>query len=125
MKPTLLFLAIIILANAGAVRADPLLFGNVSAVQNGSTRVDLFSNPGTILLGPRITFLVDITGTLPTAGTDTLQVTSPSRTASCNSAVSNPVLRHDTAPSHPGVQHYVSRGHSPGDTGNINIGSSE
>jgi hypothetical protein len=62
------------MAEAGTVRADPLLFGNVAAVQN-STRVDLFSNPGTILLGPQITFLVDITGTLPPAGTDTLMVT--------------------------------------------------
>ena len=76
MKTTLLFLVIIIVAEAGAVRADPLLFGNVAALQNnGSTRVDLFSNPGTILLGPQITFLVDITGTLPPAGTDSLVVT--------------------------------------------------
>lgn len=64
------------MAEAGAVRADPLFFGNVAALQNNSsTRVDLFSNPGTTLLGPRITFLVDITGTLPPAGTDTLLVT--------------------------------------------------
>jgi hypothetical protein len=76
VKTTLLFLAVIIVAEAGAVRADPLLFGNVAALQNnGSTRVDLFSNPGTTLLGPRITFLVDITGTLPPAGTDMLIVT--------------------------------------------------
>ena len=76
MKTTLLLLAIIVMAEAGTVRADPLLFGNVAALQNnGSTRVDLFSNPGTILLGPRITFLVDITGTLPSAGTDMLIVT--------------------------------------------------
>ena len=64
------------MAEAGAVRADPLFFGNVVALQNNnSTRVDLFSNAGTTLLGPRITFLVDITGTLPSAGTDTLVVT--------------------------------------------------
>jgi hypothetical protein len=76
VKTTLLFLVIFLLANSAAVRADPLLFGNVSALQNNnSTRVDLFSNPGTILLGPRITFLVDISGTLPAGGTDTLMVT--------------------------------------------------
>jgi len=64
------------MAEAGAVRADPLLFSNVVALQNnGSTRVDLFSNPGTVLMGPRITFLVDITGSLPPAGTDMLLVT--------------------------------------------------
>jgi hypothetical protein len=64
------------MAEAGAVRADPLLFSNVTALQNnGSTRVDLFSNPGTILIGPRISFLVDITGTLPPSGTDMLIVT--------------------------------------------------
>jgi PEP-CTERM motif-containing protein len=64
------------MADAGAVQADPLSFGNVVALQNNSsTRVDLFSHPGTILFGPRITFLVDITGTLPPAGTDTLLVT--------------------------------------------------
>jgi PEP-CTERM motif len=76
VKTKLLLLAVIIMAEAGSVRADPLLFGNVTALQNnGSTRVDLFSNPGTILMGPRVTFLVDITGTLPTAGTDMLLVT--------------------------------------------------
>ncbi len=75
VKTTLLLLAIIIMAGAGTVRADPLSFGNVTALQNnGSTRVDLFSTPGSILIGPRITFLVDITGTLPTSGTDMLVV---------------------------------------------------
>lgn len=64
------------MAEAGTVRADPLSFSNVVALQNnGSTRVDLFSNSGTTLLGPRLTFLVDITGTLPPTGADTLLVT--------------------------------------------------
>jgi len=76
VKTTLLLLAIIIAAEAGVVRADPLSFSNLTALQNnGATRVDLFSNPDTILRGPRITFLVDISGTLPPAGTDTLVVT--------------------------------------------------
>jgi hypothetical protein len=56
-------------------KADPLLFSNVVALQNGgTTSVDLFSNPGTTLLGPQISFLVDITGTLPAGVTNTLLV---------------------------------------------------
>jgi hypothetical protein len=58
------------------VQADPLVFSNVVALQNGgSTSVDLFSNPGTTVLGPQITFRIDITGTLPPGATDTLVVT--------------------------------------------------
>jgi hypothetical protein len=58
------------------VSADPLLFSNVVALQNsGSTTVDLFSNPNTTLFGPTINFLVDINGTLPQNGLDTLLVT--------------------------------------------------
>lgn len=56
--------------------ADPLFFSNVVALQNsGSTSVDLFSNPNTILFGPTIDFLVDVSGTLPQNGIDTLLVT--------------------------------------------------
>jgi hypothetical protein len=57
-------------------QAEPLTFSNVVALQNNSaTQVDLFSNPNTVLFGPNITFLVDIAGVLPPAGTDTLQLT--------------------------------------------------
>ncbi len=64
------------LAAVPSVKADPLFFSNVVALQNGgATRVDLFSNPGITLLGPQISFLVDITGTLPPGGTDTLSIT--------------------------------------------------
>src|SRR5712691_6860558 len=69
---------VILLAFGGApsAKADPLFFSNVVALQdNGSTRVDLFSNPGTTLLGPQISFLVDITGILPPGVTNTLLVT--------------------------------------------------
>lgn len=59
---------------AETVHADPLSVGSVVAVQN-TTQVDLFSNPGVTLLGPRITFFVDINGTLPPASTDTLLIT--------------------------------------------------
>ncbi len=73
MKIRLLFLAILILASSAGAQADPLFFSNVSALQNnGSTQVDLFSNPGTTLVGPQINFLVDITGMLPPGTTDTL-----------------------------------------------------
>lgn len=59
-----------------AAKADPLTFSNVVALQNNAaTRVDLFSNPGTTVLGPQISFLVDITGTLPAGVTNTLLIT--------------------------------------------------
>ncbi len=75
MKIRLLFLAILILAAAKGAQADPLFFSNVVALQNnGATTVDLFSNPGTTLIGPQITFLVDITGILNPGITDTLLV---------------------------------------------------
>jgi hypothetical protein len=54
---------------------DPLVFSNVMALQNGgATQVDLFNNPNATLIGPNISFLVTIGGTLP-VGTDTLQIT--------------------------------------------------
>jgi PEP-CTERM motif len=56
-------------------QADPLLFSNTVALQNGGTRVDLFSNPGITLTGPQVSFLVDITGTLAAGQTDTLLIT--------------------------------------------------
>jgi len=57
-------------------KADPLLFGNVTAFQNNdTTQVDLFSNPGTTLIGTTLTFSVDITGILGMGATDTLQIT--------------------------------------------------
>lgn len=76
VKIKLLLLAVLLAAGATSANADPLFFSNVSALQNsGLTRVDLFSNPGTTLIGPQISFLVDVTGTLPAAGTDTLLLT--------------------------------------------------
>lgn len=75
VKIRLLFLAILIFAGAKGAQADPLFFSNVVALQNnGATRVDLFTNPGTTLIGPQITFLVDITGNLNPGTTDTLLV---------------------------------------------------
>jgi hypothetical protein len=62
------------LFSATETKADPLMFSNVVALQN-EIRVDLFSNPGTTLFGPQISFLVDITGTIPDNGLHTLRVT--------------------------------------------------
>src|SRR6266567_6789069 len=67
---------IIGIAVTPAAKADPLYFSNTVALQNnGFTRVDLFSNPGITLLGPQISFLVDITGILPSGVTNMLQIT--------------------------------------------------
>jgi len=66
-------LALFLTATANA---DPLSFSNAVALQgDGSTRVDLFSNPGTILFGSQLNFLVDISGDLPSTGPDILQLT--------------------------------------------------
>jgi hypothetical protein len=79
IRKIVLMLAIGVVCGLAAVpnaKADPLRFSNVVALQNnGSTQVDLFSNPGTTLLGPQISFLVDITGSLPPGVTNTLSVT--------------------------------------------------
>jgi hypothetical protein len=60
----------------GSAKADPLFFSNVVALQNGGSKtVDLFSNPGVTLIGPQITFRVDVSGALPSGGSDILQFT--------------------------------------------------
>jgi PEP-CTERM motif len=73
-------------------KADPLFFSNVVALQNGGmTQVDLFSNPGVTLLGPQVTFLVDVTGILPAGGSDTLLITY-------NEAGSAPIVQSFSIP---------------------------
>lgn len=77
-KSLLICLALVMFGfSAGSeAKADSLTFSNVVALQNdGNTRVDLFSNPGVTLLGPSVTFLVDINGDIPLGGSDTLQIT--------------------------------------------------
>jgi hypothetical protein len=74
----LLFLGVLFLLGLAAdtAKADPLTFSNVTAFQNNDTvQVNLLSNPGTTLLGPTLTFSVDIAGVLPMGGTDTLRIT--------------------------------------------------
>ena len=81
MKPRKLLLNFTLLVVAGlaaaaTAKADPLVFSNVSALQNsGFVSVNLMSNPNTVLFGPQISFTVDVSGTLPPMGTDTLRIT--------------------------------------------------
>jgi hypothetical protein len=72
--PALVLVATLVGLNAATAKADPLLFSNLTVLQNNSS-VDLFTNSGVTLVGPSITFTVDVSGTLPAGGTDTLQIT--------------------------------------------------
>ena len=73
---TSLFLMLVGFVYSSPAKADPLHFSNVVALQNGgSTSVDLFSNPGVTLFGPQVSFMVDISGTLPPGGFDQLFIT--------------------------------------------------
>lgn len=78
LQKTLLVLAVLTLMGLmeRTAMADPLVFTNVRAFQNNdTTQVDLFSNPGTTLIGTTLTFSVDISGTLGTGAIDTLRIT--------------------------------------------------
>jgi hypothetical protein len=58
------------------VKAEPLTFSNVRALQNGGlTSVDLFSHPDATLFGPQISFLVDISGPIARDQNSTLVAT--------------------------------------------------
>ncbi|MGI8733607.1 MAG: PEP-CTERM sorting domain-containing protein [Pyrinomonadaceae bacterium] len=75
MKLRIFLLLALTAAFATGSQADPLTFANVGAFQsNGTTIVDLYSNQGETLFGPQITFRVEILGTLPPGGADTLFV---------------------------------------------------
>jgi hypothetical protein len=74
----IILVAVVVLgfSSVPAAKADPLFFSNVVALQNGgATQIDLFSHSGTTLFGPQISFLVNITGTLPAGTTNSLVVT--------------------------------------------------
>jgi len=78
LKSATIFLAAVFFMAglATEVSADPLMFSNVRVIQNGGpATTDLYSNPGLNIGGPSISFLVDISGTLPQNGTDSLLVT--------------------------------------------------
>ena len=69
-------LILLVLSTRSEARANSLTFSNVQALQdNGNVKVDLFSHPGVTLLGPTVSFLVDLNGDLPYGSSDTLQVT--------------------------------------------------
>lgn len=93
----ILGIAFVAVLAAPDTSADPLVFSNVVALQNGgATQVDLFNNPGVTLLGPNISFLVNIGGTLPASGIDTLQITF-------TEAGMAPVVQTFNVPIFPGV----------------------
>jgi hypothetical protein len=72
----LLLLVTVALCSASSVNADPLTFSNLVALQNdGATHVDLYSQPGVTVVGPKINFLVDINGTVPMNPPQSLLVT--------------------------------------------------
>jgi len=79
MHRFLILLALLIgvgFAGASSVSADPIQFSNVVAIQNGgATKVDLLSHPGVNLIGPQLSFLVDISGTLSPGNNTLLKVT--------------------------------------------------
>lgn len=61
---------------ASSAKADSVNFSNLVALQNnGNTRVDLLSNPGVTLLGPSVSFLVDIDGIVPAGTASLLRIT--------------------------------------------------
>src|SRR5215510_2507721 len=63
------------LCTGSEAKADSLTFSNVVALQNnGFDKIDLFAHPSSVLVGPQISFLVDIKGDL-TPGVNTLLVT--------------------------------------------------
>lgn len=80
----ILTLAALILLTAVAphAKAEPLFFSDVRAIQllpsNPTVNVttDLFANPGvTLMHGSRVTFAINITGTLPPGTTNLLRLT--------------------------------------------------
>lgn len=78
MRKIALTLGILILTSLASqtTHADPLMFSNTRVFQNNNlTQLELFSNQGASIVGPNLSFRVDITGTLPAGGTDVLQVT--------------------------------------------------
>jgi len=73
---TLIGVAVLFLSFSVTAKADGLTFSNVVALQNnGNTSINLFSNPQANLFGSQLNFLIDIGGTLPASGTDTLRLT--------------------------------------------------
>ncbi len=73
---TLIGVATLFLSYSITAKADGLTFSNLIALQNnGLTKVDLFAAPQSNLFGSQLSFFIDINGTLPPGGTDTLRLT--------------------------------------------------
>jgi hypothetical protein len=52
------------------------MFSNARVFQNNDqTQLELFSNQGASIVGPNLSFRVDITGTLPAGASDVVQIT--------------------------------------------------
>jgi len=64
-------------ALAPAAMAGPVYFSGVAALpaEPGGPRIDLFTNPGTTLVGPQLNFWVDYTGIVPPGMTNTVLIT--------------------------------------------------
>jgi len=75
VKNRLFALVIFSIACAVQAKADPLTFGNLKLHPSSGSPVDVFSNQGSTFSGAQLTFSVDIIGTLPPGGTDTLLIT--------------------------------------------------
>jgi len=78
VRKFILILGVLMVIGLGGqvVQADPLMFSNTRVFQNNNlTQVEIFSTQGISIVGPSLTFRVDITGALPQGGTDTLQLT--------------------------------------------------
>jgi PEP-CTERM motif len=91
-----LVIGIVLSALATSVKADSVTFSNVVALQDGA-KIDLLSNPGTTLIGPQISFLVDLMGSLPPGDNSLLQITYAE-------AGSLPIVQIFSIPPFPGVQ---------------------
>jgi hypothetical protein len=75
MKIRILTLLILSFACAIHANADPLTFSNLTLHPSGGAPIDVFSNQGSTFLGSQLTFSIDIIGTLPAGGLDTLLIT--------------------------------------------------
>ncbi|HEY6802389.1 MAG TPA: PEP-CTERM sorting domain-containing protein [Pyrinomonadaceae bacterium] len=77
-KSLFTFLVLVVISCGAAIsaNADPLTFSNLVALQDsGATHVDLYSQPGVTLIGPKVNFLVDINGIVPSDPPQTLFIT--------------------------------------------------
>ncbi len=76
VKIRILLFFIFLVSTTVVAQAGPLTFSNVRILQDeGFTSIDLFNNSGITVNGTQLVFLIDVDGTLPPGGTDTLVIT--------------------------------------------------